>query len=225
MKRKPINARLRFLRSLTLVVALCFNLSSLYAQITVSTIVPTGQSEAINVGINSAGFTTTIQNSSAESVIISSIQLTIPVGTSIVANSMAATCDGTAINTTVNSSNIVTFSNYTLTTHKSVVLHFLLSAGCGAVPNAAKTFTINVKNYAKINYTYLGNTISKVDSTNSYPILFPGFSINKELSNNHKAVEWRKQRTDTSPFFPFVNKITPFVKIILQYDLYESTFG
>jgi hypothetical protein len=44
-----------------------------YAQITISAIVPTGQSEALNVGVGTASFSVTIRNTGAITTHINSL--------------------------------------------------------------------------------------------------------------------------------------------------------
>src|ERR1035437_9333465 len=101
MKTTSSLARLRFLRLLTLFVALSFNLNKIYAQITVTTTVPTGQSQALNVGVGTASFAVLITNTGSSTVHISSIVLTQPAGISLVS---ATSSIGTA---TISNNSIV----------------------------------------------------------------------------------------------------------------------
>jgi len=84
MKENLLNVRLRFLRMLMLFIALSLCFGNLFAQLSVTTTVPTGQSEALNVGVGTAIFSTIITNTGSSTTHINSLALIQPAGVSIV---------------------------------------------------------------------------------------------------------------------------------------------
>jgi len=187
MKRKTINARLWFLRGLTLLVALSFSIGNLFAQITVTTTVPTGQSGALNVGVGTASFSVSITNTGSSSTHITSLIVNQPVGVSLVS---ATASIGTA---TINGDTVL-LDTIIPANHKLVV-QYLKKASCSAVPNATKDFFVNVRD----NITITSSDGVTNALTDTYPILFPGLQVKTPSSVNNgnvKAVLWQLPFTD-----------------------------
>jgi len=170
MKRKTINARLWFLRGLTLLVALSFSIGNLFAQITVTTTVPTGQSGALNVGVGTASFSVSITNTGSSSTHITSLVVNQPVGVSLVS---ATASIGTA---TINGDTVL-LDTIIPANHKLVV-QYLKKASCSAVPNATKDFFVNVRDNITITSSDGVNNVL----TDTYPILFPGLQVKTPTS-------------------------------------------
>jgi hypothetical protein len=190
MKTTSFQARLRILRLFTLFIALSFNFVKLSAQITVSTIVPTGQSEALNVGVGTATFAVEITNSSNSTVHISSIVVTQPTGVSLVS---ATSSIGTA---SVSGNSIVL--NIDLPAFQNINIQYLKKASCSAVPNVTSSFSVQVSD----NISVITSSGTKNVTTNSYPILFPGLQVKTPSSLNNgnvKTIQWRRQFTDNIP--------------------------
>ena len=137
MNQNPLNARLRFLRCITLVAALCFGYGQINAQVKIVATVPTGLSEALNVGVGTADFSTTITNIGSSSTHISSLAVNQPAGVSIVS---ATASTGTA---TVSNNSILL--NADLLPDQSHTVRYSKKASCEAVPNATKSFSIDVR--------------------------------------------------------------------------------
>jgi hypothetical protein len=193
MMKRTINSRTRFLRVLTLCIALCFSFGQINAQITISTTVPTGSTDALNIGVGTASFSVTIANTGSGNTNIASLVLNQPTGVSLV--SARASIGTVQYVATVQDDKTIGL-NIDLPAYQTLTVQYLKKANCAAVPNGTSNYSVLVNDNITINSS-LGTNIT---STNSYPLLFPGLKVSiPGFPFNEKAVQWRLPFTDSIP--------------------------
>jgi hypothetical protein len=185
-------ARLRVLLFLTLFLTVCFNISKVKADIVVSTSVPTGQSEALNVGVGCSQFETDIVNNGSSIVHITSLTINHPTGIQII--SCLASIGIQPIPSSL-SGNVITL-DVDLPANQKIIITYCKIANCDIIPNNTSDFSILINDVISISSSISTTQIT----TNSYPVLFPGIQVNTSSSVNNAnqvSVNWRQSFTDS----------------------------
>jgi len=198
MKQKKCYAGIRNLLPITyLFLFLLLFGQQIVAQtsLNITSKVPTGQSEALNVGVGTSSFDVDIANTTSSSTHISNLIVSQPKGVRLVSVSAQIANQNVPV-TLQNDSTIML--NIDLPGYQKLTVQYLKKASCSAVPDGTTNFSVQVNDQIIVTSTLGIQTVS----TNSYPILFPGLQVKTPSSVNNanvKTVLWRQPFTDSIP--------------------------
>ena len=163
---------------------------TLFAQLEIETIVPTGFDEAINVGVGTGHFETTITNKGVTSVNIIGIGIFHPAGLEIV--SAVYEYDGAEYPANIDGNTITLNNELRLLAGFPLTFKYEKRATCEIVPQASTGYSIQVID----DITVLGTEYS--GQSNSYPVLIPGLSaVVPESPLNNKDVMLKEVFADS----------------------------
>ena len=168
-------------------------IQALFAQLEIETTVPTGFDEAINVGVGTGHFETTITNKGG-SENITGIKVSPQGGLNgleIVPTTATYVYRGAVYSAIVTGDLVKTNGSLSLYAGEQITFNYEKRAKCSIVPNASSGYSMQVID----DITVLGTNYS--EQTNSYPVLFPGLSvIVPESPLNNKQVAYREDFSD-----------------------------
>ena len=168
-------------------------IQALFAQLEIETTVPTGFDEAINVGVGTGHFETTITNKGG-SENITGIKVSPQGGLNgleIVPTTATYVYRGAVYSAIVTGDIVKTNGSLSLYAGEQITFNYEKRAKCSIVPNASSGYSMQVID----DITVLGTNYS--EQTNSYPVLFPGLSvIVPESPLNNKQVAYREDFSD-----------------------------